>query len=185
MAEANFPGKKEWKQLVMSAIIKNEYDLLTENLICKGDVNRYLRIMESNNNKSLIYEIISKMDSNWEDLMILIRLLTLPKETQNVKCVVCFNDYDDIVYHIIMECPNFITQRNTIAENIIDILDVQSGVELFNMCKEDILDIYLGKKWCGVNEATQGILYKTIANCISKLFVKGIVQNKNWFIKYI
>ncbi len=64
-----------------------------------------------------------------------------------LKCLSCGNNYADIVKHNIADCTICMNVRNELWDTIFDVLDIYSSVDLFNKTDDDIIDIFLGKKW--------------------------------------
>ena len=75
-------------------------------------------------------------------------LMCLPVSDESLTCNnICHRNYTDVTEHIMMQCTGLNDCRNSMWEEIVNVLNVETSVELWNMSDEKILDILLGAKW--------------------------------------
>ena len=74
------------------------------------------------------------------------KLLTIPS-LQIDQCKYSSQPVTDIVLHCIAECSSLTAERDHVWDIIIDKLNIDDGIDLFNKLDDDIIDIFLGKSW--------------------------------------
>ena len=119
--------------------------------------------------------------SNWKDnkaLQSIIRLCSIPDiPYAGGKCSMCDKSYDDIVVHVITQCPQLYQERNVLWDNIIDNMDVTSSVIISSLSDEQFVDWICNGS--GNNPNTKLMTVKN-AQIIHNLFMKGFTDNFNW-----
>ena len=95
--------------------------------------------------------------------------------------VSCGQIYTDIVDHCIAECNVDMQTRNDLWDIILDVLDVRSGVELFNKQDSDIIDILLGKAWQNLSDCAELELFYTSISTVIINFIPNICKNLPWY----
>ncbi len=175
----SLPDKIDWKSIINNHVKSYESIAVLDNLIQKNDVHRFLRIY--NGDKHVFYNIMKRHKNSKKHLMAMIKLLTIPIYEIELKCLSCGNNYDDIVKHSIADCTTYMNVRNELWDTIFDVLDVYSSVDLFNKTDDDIIDIFLGKKWIKLKSQTQiDNFYVSICPNFVK-FIPNICQNISWY----
>ena len=76
----------------------------------------------------------------------MLKLLTIPS-LQIDQCKYSSQPVTDIVLHCIAECSSLTAERDHVWDIIIDKLNIDDGIDLFNKSDDDIIDIFLGKSW--------------------------------------
>ena len=75
-------------------------------------------------------------------LLVLVKLgsMAIKKAT----CPLCCVNSSDILLHLIISCHALLTERNELHYKIVDVLPVQTSVDIFNLEESDILLVMLG-----------------------------------------
>ena len=81
----------------------------------------------------------------------MLKLLTIPS-LQIDQCKYCSQPVKDIVLHCITECSYLTAERDHMWDIIIDKLNIDDGIDLFNKSDDDIMDIFFGKSWGELRE---------------------------------
>jgi len=113
-------------------------------------------------------------------LLSMLKLLTIPTLPID-KCKLCTKPFSDIVLHCIAECSFLVTERNYMWDTIIEKLNINDGIDLFNRDDDDIIDIFLGKSWDKLERKEYAdTFYLSICDAIAPL-IKGICKNICWY----
>ena len=110
----------------------------------------------------------------------MLKLLTIPS-LQIDQCKYCSQPVKDIVLHCIAECSSLTAERDHMWDIIIDKLNIDDGIDLFNKSDDDIIDIFLGKSWGKLRKKEYvDTFYLSICEAITPL-IKGICKNICWY----
>jgi len=140
------PNKMQWKALVRDRV--DEYNV--RHYMEYADSMLYTHVVGSRGQGTILYRIAKRNPLCARSLIAMAKLLTIPDERGTCAC--CGLDFDSIVNHVIHRCTYLIDLRNSLWDTIIDILDVHSSVELFNMDDEAITQVLLAKHWRRLSE---------------------------------
>ena len=173
------PEKRCWKSLIKGNVKVYEEQQIIDILHNKHDVPRYLRIYKGEIH--LFYAIMKRHKMYKAKLLSMIKLITIPINYEVKTCVSCGQIYTDIVDHCIAECNVDMQTRNDLWDIILDVLDVRSGVELFNKQDSDIIDILLGKAWQNLSDRAELELFYTSISTVIINFIPNICKNLPWY----
>ena len=176
-----FPPKTCWKAIVRDQVMDYERTKCIEILKERNDVDRFLRIMGQNLFRKAypLYTAALRGDTG-HDLIKLAKLACLPTLNTTEQCTMCDKDYVDITEHVVMYCTGLTDIRNNMWDDMVNILEVEDFVELWNKPDEDILDILLGGYWNPLRHRQTRIDFLTIMNKYSVKFFKTVKRNMAW-----
>ena len=135
MCGGRFPSKPEWKQTLKHSITSKDFDWSNQALDPKTDCARYRRSMDREKHGSMhqLYNM-AKDTNNVNDsriLMAMVRIQSVPDTRyDHAPCLSCGRHYDDIICHIIAQCPALYAERNIMWDYIIDNSSVQKSVHI-------------------------------------------------------
>ena len=113
-------------------------------------------------------------------LVMLAKLLSLPTKETAVSCVLCNNDYYDVTEHIFMYCIYLNDIRNTMWDDMINVLNVELSVELWNKPDYEILDIMLGARWSALRDRALREEFLDVIVKYTETFNSAIKKNLLW-----
>ena len=161
LAGGSFLINRLWKSIVVERVYIVETEQWKQGLVMKG-AHRFGRILPDLK-PSYIYDIMKNNLIHRKPLMLLVKQISLP-ENLVITCNLCTKFTPYIPYHILMECTYLIVIRTYMWETLLDDLGVEAEVNLFQREGDDILDIFLGKKWGSlINEDKKVKFSMTIA----------------------
>jgi len=145
LAGGVFPGKREWKAIVNEQICARQQRQWQDGLISKNAC-RYLAVQPLLK-PNILYSIIKHHKSQMHNIMILVKMLSIPDKCDPVKCTVCDKIFTDYVEHVFTRCEKVIVQRNELWDNMLNAFGVETEVELFSKTEEQCTRIMLGMEW--------------------------------------
>ena len=149
LAGGCFPGKREWKAIVNEQICVQQQRHWQDGLLSKN-VCRYLAVQPLLK-PNVLYDVIKHHKSQMQNIMILVKLLSIPDKCEPVKCSLCDKSFTDFVDHVFTRCENLNTQRNELWDNVLNELGVEAEVDLFRRTDEQCTRIMLGMEWPRLN----------------------------------
>ena len=172
LAGGSFPDKQAWKGIVVERVYNVETEQWKQGLVMKG-AHRFGRI-QPDLKPNYIYDIMKNNLIHRKPLMLLVKQISLPENHHLViTCNLCAKLTPDIPCHILMECTDLIDLRTSMWETLLDDLGVEAEVNLFQREDNDILDIFLGKKWGFLTNEDQKVKFSmTIANTIKNMLIR-------------
>ena len=188
MQGGRFPSKREWRGICRISIRTHDYNINVNNL--RDTDARYARQMarETHPQRHPFYDVIKRSRDIRHNvsLLWLIRTLTLPGYGYDTRtCTLCGKIYEDIMIHVIAECPKLFQERNTLWDFIVDDLNVNLSVRLSCLSDLSFVDVISGRPWSGFDDTlTQEELdsfYINIAMILHKNFHKAFIDNYSWF----
>ena len=121
----------------------------------------------------------TKPGNDYHKLIAQAKLLSIPSGEASY-CKLCTRVYEDIVFHITMDCAIFNDHRNRLWDDILNIIGVVNTVNLLEKEDDDILDILFGKKWEGLEEYNKNQLFNVITKYM-EICTKGVKHNITWY----
>ena len=162
LSGGEFPVKRAWTSLVKEHVHAVELEKWTNGLI-KKDVYRYRRVQPKLEYNQL-YNVIRSKPLAKQNIMLLIRMLTIIDHDEDMLCTLCHKTLTDSVEHVMIRCEGLLQERNTMWDKLLDSVDVYAEVHLLNQGDSNILDILLGRKWSKLTEDVNiGIFYNIVA----------------------
>ena len=154
----DFPLKQVWKSLVKDKIEMSETRIWQNGLRLKNS-SRFLSI-QSNLKPNFMYYVLCQNRNKKEDIMTMIRLLTIIQNDDEMLCILCNQTLTDSVEHYLLRCTALIPQRTVMIDEYMDNMNVFAETQLLNMDLENQLCIMLGQSWPGYNdqERKSGVL---------------------------
>ena len=181
MQGKEFPTKSCWKILVKESISEYERTRCRETLSVKNDVQRFLRIMGDRLYKhSFPYYTASMQNIEYAQLLKLTKLVCLPTYTVPLTCELCGTEYHDVVEHIFVYCPDMMDVRDSMWEELVNTLDVEDFVDLWNKPDDETLDILLGAKWRPLRNKQTRQDFLDIMCRHTKSFYAAVQRNLKW-----
>jgi hypothetical protein len=175
-----FPPKKHWKAIIKDSVIEYEKNMCNRILSDKGDVQRFLRIMDRRLYiKSYPLYTASMHSVEHLKLLKLAKLVCLPTGTIR-QCELCNNDYNDITEHIIMSCSSLHNERNCMWDDMVNNLGVEKFVNLWSRPDEEILDILLGGRWPPLHDPNTRQQFYDILCRYTDAYYKAVQSNLKW-----
>ena len=176
-----FPTRTCWKVIVKEEVIKYDRQWCIETHQVKNDVSRFQRIMGRNlYKKPYSYYTAAMRNHRHRPLVMLAKLLSLPTKETAVSCVLCNNDYYDVTEHIFMYCIYLNDIRNTMWDDMINVLNVELSVELWNKPDHEILDIMLGARWSALRDRSLREEFLDVIVKYTETFNSAIKKNLSW-----
>jgi sorting nexin-29 len=183
-----FPVKHTWKSMASHAVAKLDISVNEMSLARKADSARCIRLM-CQGEKMVMHRFYSMIQRGVDkqylaSLFTMIRILALPSTSyEEPICKLCHKCYDDLVCHIIAECPQLSDERNILWDYILDNMDVHRSVAI--SCMEDwkFVDILLGGNWTGFNDmdvVDVDSFYNNISVILTEHFNIGLKLNYEW-----
>ena len=136
-----FPVKKVWSSILKDRITLKENESYVKGLMAKTVEHVALKSHPSIQTHS-IYRLMTSMSTNRNKLSLLIKLLSIP-EGIVVECGMCKQIISNIVIHMFVYCVALNSVRNTMWEEIINMLDVEFSVALDNKSDSELVSIFL------------------------------------------
>ena len=133
--------KDVWSKIVRQSISISEENRWLENIENRPELLRYSKIHSTLTEHRLI--LLTLVYPNIKrELLVLVKLgsMAIKKAT----CPLCCVNSSDILLHLIMSCHALLTERNELHYKIVDVLPVQTSVDIFNLEESDILLVMLG-----------------------------------------
>ena len=143
LAGSNFPDKVIWKSIVKENIYINELSKWKHGLLKKGCF-RFINV-QNDLKENIIYTIIKSNLNVKSDLMLLMKMLTVPENYEQSQCDLCQALVNDPVEHTFLQCQSLISERSGMWDLILNNLDIQLEAVLFSMSDENMVEILLGK----------------------------------------
>ena len=179
MCGGRFPSKPEWKQTLKHSITSKDFDWSNQALDPKTDCARYRRSMDREKHGSMhqLYNM-AKDTNNVNDsriLMAMVRIQSVPDTRyDHAPCLSCGRHYDDIICHIIAQCPALYAERNIMWDYIIDNSSVQTSVHIAYLDDSGFIDWLWSCKTS--SEFTVGL-----CKIVVQQFFKPLKMNYTWF----
>ena len=151
MQGGRFPSKREWRGICRNYIRTLNYNINVNNL--RDADARYARQMtlETHPQRHPFYDVIKRSRDIRHNvsLLWLIRTLTLPGYGYDTRtCTLCGKIYEDIMIHVIAECPTLFQERNTLWDFIVDDLNVNLSVRLSCLRRNWTVSISILQWYC-------------------------------------
>ena len=193
MHGGRFPTKHAWKLMTRNAVVNWDYGRACHNLRNKTDCDRYIRSMSTDNHAQMhpFYNIMrrTRVIRDNKAIWFMIKIISLPSRTYDVtSCKLCGKDFDDIVCHIITQCPPLYQERNILWDYIMDTLDVRLSVRLSCMEDERFLEKLILSTWNGFSRLTDkqtDTWYHGLAKVVHEQFINGFQANYPWLKNYM
>ena len=96
--------------------------------------------------KNYIYNVILRRPSYQKELLMLARLFSLPQSEPDL-CGLCHCIYLDVIDHLFMNCVALKVEREQLWNTIMNDLDVEASVYLFNLPDNEMFDVFLSNHW--------------------------------------
>jgi hypothetical protein len=110
--------------------------------------------------RTLVYPNIKR------ELIVLVKLgsLAINKATCPLYCV----NSSNILLHLMLSCHALLTERNGLHYTIVDVLPVQTSVDIFNLEESDILLVMLGSLNQYIIQELSPDVWSMMMSCIAK-----------------
>ena len=143
LAGGTFPPKAEWKNIIKYNIYRSEENKWKQGLVQKG-CHRYINV-QPKLEENILYNIIKQNLRHKPDLMVLLKMLTVPENYEESQCDLCKSLLNDPVEHTLLHCQCLIEERNIMWDNILNNLDIKLEAELFSAEDSEVLAVLMGK----------------------------------------
>jgi hypothetical protein len=180
--ETFIPKKDLWSKIVRQSISISEENRWLDNIENRPELLRYSKIHSTLTEHRLI-RLTLVYPSIKRELLVLVKLgsMAIKKAT----CPLCCVNSSDILLHLIMSCHALLTERNKLHYTIVDVLPVQTSVDIFNLEESDILLVMLGSVDQDIIQELSPDLWSImmfyIAKCMYPLYKKiqpVLIENK-------
>ena len=162
---SSFPGKIPWKHIVKENISRVENSNWSGGLVRKGA----LRFHEIHPTLSVhpLYKYLCKDLSLRQQIMNIVKLLTIVEEDEPMLCTACGDILTDSVDHVMMRCRELLVERNIMWDHILDNMNVHSEVRFVAKSDKEAIHILLGK--CDPDIDITSKMYMEVGNFISNV----------------
>lgn len=180
--ETFIPKKDLWSKIVRQSISISEENRWLENIENRPELLRYSKIHSTLTEHRLI-RLTLVYPNIKRELLVLVKLgsMAIKKAT----CPLCCVNSSDILLHLIMSCHALLTERSKLHYTIVDVLPVQTSVDIFNLEESDILLVMLGSVDQDIIQELSPDLWSImmfyIAKCMYPLYKKiqpVLIENK-------
>lgn len=167
-----FMDKIPWKYTVKSCVDQYVRGQQENSLRDKGDTVYAIQVLNSPHMN--LYNIAKLYPKHRFQIQSIVRLCTYPILIEGVCCCLCTETVHDRVKHLICDCPVLTQPRQTMWDNVTDVMGTRLSSELYNMDETDLICILLGKYWASVEvEQENEKLYEQFIIAISQ-FLKVV-----------
>jgi hypothetical protein len=135
------PEKDLWSKVVRQYISISEENIWLKNIENRPELFRYSK-MHSTLIEHRLIRLTLVCPNIKRELLVLFKLgsMAIKKAT----CPLCCVNSSDILLHLIVSCHALLTERNKLHYTIVDVLIIQTSVDIFNLEESDILLVMLG-----------------------------------------
>ena len=174
----HFPSKSAWRNLVVKTISVSEEQKWKAALSVREDMSRYSKVHVNLKMHSL-YDLIYEYPDYRKELQTVINVISRGKTSK--ECTKCHTQCFDHDCHIILYCENYMHDRNTFYNKLIDQLPLEEYIQIEMLDDDDdIISFFCGANLISViDNNTRKIIVLHFAMYIYKL--KQSFMYSFWF----
>ncbi len=87
-----------------------------------------------------------------EDIMVMLRMLTITQCDDEMLCPVCDSVLTDSVEQYLLRCEALLPERSVMIDEFLDNVSVEAESRIMYMDNNDLLQLMLGKDWDGYTD---------------------------------
>ena len=141
-----FPNKLQWRGIRIHAIKSQEINRWHYNFNLKQDCPLATLCIRGIR-PHILYKIVKEKPSERSHILTCMKLFTVQYNSDAVPCKLCGKCIHYLPLHIVMECSALCKERCELFDNIVNDLEVNQSVNLFEKVDLTILSIIMGGQW--------------------------------------